>query len=113
MTAVILTDSNLPPGPGNARVRVVNASADIAALDVFVNFSKQIAGLPRNSGAYALELGADAVSGTTFQFSFNVAGTAQTVLTLPAINVLGTRTYTLYVVGPASALQGAITQDSN
>ena len=113
MTAVILTDSNLPPGPGNARVRIVNASADIAALDVFVNFSKQIAGLPRNSGAYSLELGADAVSGTTFQFSFNVAGTAQTVLTLPAINVLGTRTYTLYVVGPASALQGAITQDSN
>ena len=112
LTATILSDNNLPPGPGNARVRVVNASADIAALDVFVNFSKQLAGVPLNSGAYSLELGAAAVDGTTYQFSFNIAGTPQTVLTLPAITVVGTRTYTLYVVGPASALAGAITQDS-
>lgn len=113
LTATILADNNLPPGTGNARVRVVNASADIPALDVFVNFSKQLSGLPLNSGAYSLELSAAAVDGTTYQFSFNVAGTSQTVLTLPAITVVGTRTYTLYVVGPASALKGAITQDSN
>ncbi|MEO8739025.1 MAG: DUF4397 domain-containing protein [Casimicrobiaceae bacterium] len=112
MTATILADNNLPPGPGNARVRVVNATAGIAALDVFVNFSKQISGLPLNSGAYSLELAAAAVDGTPYQFSFNVAGTSQTVLTLPALSLVGTRTYTLYIVGPPSALTGAITQDS-
>ena len=76
--AMLLTDNNLPPGPGNARVRVVNASADVAALDVFVDFSKQISALPQNSGASSLELMADPMTGTTFQFSFNVAGTSQT-----------------------------------
>jgi hypothetical protein len=113
MTAIILADNNLPPGAGNARVRVVNATANIAALDVFVDFSKQIAGLPLNSGAYSLELAASTLSGTTYQFSFNVAGTPQTVLTLPAVTLLGAKTYTLYVVGPAGALAGAITQDNN
>jgi hypothetical protein len=112
LTATVLTDNNLPPGPGNARVRVVNASADIAALDVFVDFSKQISSLPQNSGASSLELNADSTTGTSFQFSFNVAGTSQTVLTLPAVTLVGTRTYSIYVAGPQNALSAAITQDN-
>jgi hypothetical protein len=111
LTATLLTDNNLPPGPGNTRVRVVNASADIPSLDVFIDFSKQISALPLNSGAYSLELKADSTTGTAFQFSFNVAGTAQTVLTLPAVTLVGTKTYTIYVAGPGSALSAAITQD--
>ena len=79
---------------------------------MFVNFSKQISGLPLNSGASSLELAADSVSGTTYQFSFNVAGTTQTLLTLPAVTLLGTRDYTIYAVGPGTALAAAITQDN-
>jgi len=112
MTATVLTDNNLPPGPGNARVRVVNASADIASLEVFINFSKQISALPQNSGASSLELKADSATGTSFLFSFNVAGTAQTVLTLPAVTLIGTKTYSIYVAGPSTALSAAITQDN-
>jgi hypothetical protein len=112
LTATMLADNNLPPGPGNARVRIVNASANIAALDVFVDFSKQISALPQNSGASSLELKADSTTGTSFQFSFNVAGTAQTVLTLPAVTLVGTRTYSIYVAGPQNALSAAITQDN-
>ncbi|MEP6941535.1 MAG: DUF4397 domain-containing protein [Betaproteobacteria bacterium] len=112
LQAVLLPDNNLPPGPGNARVRVVNATADVAAIDVFVNFSKQISALPQNSGAYSLELTADAVTGTAFQFSFNVAGSAQTLLTLPAVTLVATKTYTLYIVGPATALKAGLTQDN-
>ena len=112
LTATLLADNNLPPGPGNARVRVVNASADIAALDVFVNFSRQISSLPQNSGAYSIELKADSITGTAFQFEFNVAGTSQTVLTLPAVTLIGTKTYTIYVAGAGTALSAAITQDN-
>jgi len=112
MQALLLQDNNLPPGPGNARVRVVNTSPDLPAIDVFVNFSKQISGLPQNSGAFSLELTADAVTGTTYQFSFNVAGTSQTLLTVPALSRVGGKTYTLYVVGPSNALQAGLTQDN-
>jgi len=112
MQALLLQDNNLPPGPGNARVRVVNTSPDLPAIDVFVNFSKQISGLPQNSGAFSLELTADAVTGTTYQFSFNVAGTSQTLLTVPALSLVGGKTYTLYVVGPSNALQAGLTQDN-
>ena len=112
LTATILNDDNLPPGPGNARVRVVNASADIPSLDVFINFSKQITALPQNSGAYSLELKADSTTGTSFQFSFNVAGTSQTVLTLPAVTLIGGRTYSIYVAGQGTALAAGVTQDN-
>jgi hypothetical protein len=112
LQAIMLADNNLPPGPGNAKVRVVNASPDVAAMDVFVNFSKQISGLPQNSGTNVLELTADSVTGTTFQFSFNVAGTSQTLLTLPSVTLIGTRNYTIYLVGPGSALAAGITQDN-
>src|SRR5450631_647596 len=112
LTATVLSDNNLPPGPGNARVRVVNATADIPSLDVFVDFSKQISALPLNSGASSLELKADSITGTSFQFSFNVAGSAQTVLTLPAVTLIGTKTYSIYVAGPSTALSAAITQDN-
>jgi hypothetical protein len=112
LTATLLSDNNLPPGPGNARVRVVNASADIPSLDVFIDFSKQISALPQNSGASSLELKADSTTGTSFQFSFNVASTSQTVLTLPAVTLIGTKTYSIYVAGPRTALSAAITQDN-
>lgn len=112
LTAIVLSDNNLPPGTGNARVRVVNASADVAALDVFIDFSRRISALPQNSGAYSLELAADSTTGTTFQFSFNVAGTAQTVLTLPAVTLIGTKTYSIYVAGSGTNLSAAVTQDN-
>lgn len=112
LIAVDFADNNLPPGPGNARVRVVNATADIPSLDVFVNFSKQISGLTSNSGTSSLELSADAVSGTSYQFGFNVAGTSQTVLTVPAVTLLATKTYSIYVAGSGAGLAAAVTQDN-
>lgn len=111
LTAAVLTDNNLPVVANKAQVRVVNASADVPALDVFVNFSKQIAGLPLNSGAYSLALAADPLAGTSYQISFNVAGTTQTLLTLPAVALLGGGSYTIYAVGSSTALAAAITQD--
>ena len=112
LAAVILVDNNLPPGLGNARVRFVNASIDVPLLDVFVNFSRQLSSVPQNSGAYSLEFTADAVAGTTYQFGFNIAGTAQTLLNLPAVTLLGGHSYSIYVAGSATTLAGAVTQDN-
>lgn len=112
LSASILVDNNLPPGFGNTRVRFVNASVDVPLFDVFIDFSKQISSLPKNSGAYSLELSADPVAGTAYQFGFNVAGTTQTLLTLPAVTLLGGKTYTIYLAGPSTSLTGAVTQDN-
>jgi Domain of unknown function (DUF4397) len=112
LTAIVLSDNNLPPGAGNTRVRVVNATASVPALDVFIDFNRRISALPQNSGAFSLELAADATTGTSFQFSFNIAGTAQTVLTLPAVTLIGTKTYSIYVAGSGTNLSAAVTQDN-
>jgi Domain of unknown function (DUF4397) len=112
LRALVLSDSNLPPVPIRARVRFVNGTNDISALDVFVNFSKQVAGLAMNSAAAGLEFNADPDAGTSYEIDFNVAGTSQTSLKLPAVTLFGGRTYTIYVVGSQVALTGIVTEDN-
>ena len=51
MNGVVLLDDNQPPATGSAGVRFVNTSASIAAVDVFVNFSKQVTGLAINTAS--------------------------------------------------------------
>ncbi len=43
LKALVLSDNNLQPVSDRARVRFVNGTTDVQALDVFVNFSKQVA----------------------------------------------------------------------
>lgn len=112
LKALVLSDNNLPPVPVRARVRFVNGSTDISALDVYVNFSRLISGLAMNSALSGLEFGADAVAGTTYEFDFNVAGTSQSSLKLPGVTLFGGRTYTIYVVGAQAALSGIVTGDN-
>ena len=111
LSALILNDSNLPPAAGRARVRFVNTSPDLAAVDVFVNFSKQITGLATNSASSYLELTADA-AGTLYEFDFNVTGTGVAVLKLPGVSLTAAKIYTIYVIGPAAALQGVVAKDN-
>jgi hypothetical protein len=112
LKALVLSDNNLPPVPVRARVRFVNGTTDISALDVYVNFSKLVSGLAMNSAVAGLEFGADPVAGTSYEFDFNVAGTNQSSLKLPGVALFGGRTYTIYVVGPQAALSGIVTGDN-
>jgi hypothetical protein len=112
LKALVLSDNNLPPVPVRARVRFVNGTTDISALDVYVNFSKLVSGLAMNSAVAGLEFGADPVAGTSYEFDFNVAGTSQASLKLPGVALFGGRTYTIYVVGPQAALSGIVTGDN-
>lgn len=112
LKALVLSDNNLPPVPSRARVRFVNGTNDISALDVFVNFSKLISGLAMNSASTGLEFDADPNAGTNYEFDFNVAGISQPSLKLPAVTLFGGRVYSIYVVGSQATLAGIVTEDN-
>jgi hypothetical protein len=111
LRSLVLADNNLPSAAGRARVRFVNASPDLAALDVYVNFVRLFSSVATNSASPYTELLADA-TGTPYEFDFNVAGTVTPVLMLPGVTVTSGRTYTIYVVGSAAAPQGVVSPDN-
>ena len=112
LKALVLSDNNLTPVSSRARVRLVNGTTDVSALDVYVNFSKLVSGLAMNAAVAGLEFDADPVAGTSYEFDFNVVGTSQSSLKLPGVALFGGRTYTIYVVGPQAALSGVFTGDN-
>ena len=111
LQGLVLSDNNLPAGFLRAKVRFINASPDLAAMDVYVNFAKTFSGVASNSASQYVELVADALGSTTYQFDFNLAGTSTKVLTIPAVPLITGKTYSVYVVGPAAALQGVVAAD--
>jgi len=92
-------------------VRFVNASPDLAAIDVYVNFVKQFSGVASNTASPYSELIADA-TGTTYEFDFNLAGTVTPVLMLPGVTLTSGKTYTIYVVGAGAAPLGVVSNDN-
>ena len=64
-----------------------------------------------NSGSSYLEVTADATIGTAYEFDFNIASTTTPVLKLSAVSLIAGHTYTIYVVGPTTALQGVVAKD--
>jgi hypothetical protein len=109
---LVLPDNNLPPPVSTANVRFVNSSADVAAFDVFVNFSKQVSGLSTNSASGYINLSAAASTGTSYEFDFNLAGTTTSLLKLTSVVLTAGRTYTVYLTGPSSSLRGVVSQDN-
>ena len=111
LQALVLTDNNLPPGLGHARIRFVNASPDFPALDVYINFVKQFGAVVTNSASPYTEIAADASGTTIYEFDFNVAGTTNRVLALPGVVILFGKTYSVYVVGTGASVQGVVVPD--
>ena len=112
LTATLYSEPNFPPSLVRARVRFVNSTMDVAALDVFVNFSLQVSGLAMNTISAGTELDADAIAGTAYEFDFKASGSSQGGLQLPGVVLFGGQLYTIYVVGPGSALAGVVVQDN-
>jgi len=109
---VVLADDNLPPAVGSAGVRFVNASASTPSVDVFVNFSKQVSALTQNTASSYLNLTATAVTGTVYEFDFNVTGTTTALLKLTGVTIAAPHKYTVYLAGPPGSLTGIVTQDN-
>jgi hypothetical protein len=112
LSATLYSEPNFPPAVNRARVRFINSTVDVAALDVFINFSRQVTALPMNTVSPGIEVAADPTAGTSSEFDFNVSGSSQPALQLPGVVLLGGQLYTIYVVGPGSALAGVVVQDN-
>ena len=112
LNALVLQDNNLPPPVATANIRFVNSSADVGAIDVFVNFSKQVSGLAANSASPYFNLTAAASTGTSYEFDFNLAGTTTSLLKLTSVILTAGHTYTIYLAGPGSSLRGIVSQDN-
>jgi hypothetical protein len=110
LRSLVLSDNNLPSAINRARVRFVNASPDLAAVDVYVNFVKQFSGGASNTASAYSELVADS-TGTTYEFDFNLAGTVTPVLMLPGVTLTSGKTYTIYLVGAGAAPLGVVSND--
>ena len=108
--ALVLTDANVSTISGQAQVRFVNVSPDLASIDVYANGTLAVSQLLQNSASgYAL---LDAIAaGTSYQFDFDPSGTTTPVLTLPAVTLVAGNVYTIYVMGPASSPRGIVVQD--
>ena len=111
LRSLVLSDNNLPSAINRARVRFVNASPDLAAIDVYVNFVRQFSGVASNTASTYSELVAES-TGTTYEFDFNLAGTVTPVLMLPGVTLTSGKTYTIYVVGAGAAPQGVVSNDN-
>jgi hypothetical protein len=111
LRGLVLSDDNSPPAAGRARIRFVNASPELTAMDVYVNFVKQFGAVASNTASPYTELVADATGLTAYEFDFNVAGTTTPVLQLPGVTITSGKTYSVYVVGPLGALQGVVVAD--
>jgi hypothetical protein len=111
LVGTVLADNNLPPAIGRARIRFVNSSPDLGPVDVFVNFSKQVSALATNNASAYIEVTADAALGTAYEFDFNLAGTTTPVLKLPNTTIIANHTYSIYVIGLSTGLQGVVVKD--
>jgi hypothetical protein len=111
LVGTVLTDNNLQPPAGRAHIRFVNSSPNQGPLDVYVNFSKQVSGLGTNAASAYVEVTADTTLGTAFEFDFNVAGTTTPVLKMANTTIIGGHTYSIYVIGLSTGLQGVVVKD--
>jgi hypothetical protein len=112
LAGTVLADNNLPPPLGRARLRFVNSSPNQGPVDVYINFSKQVSGLATNGASGYNEVAADSTLGTAFEFDFNIAGTTTPVLKMANTVIVANHTYTIYLIGLSTGLQGVLVKDS-
>jgi len=105
-SAFVLNDNNLPGSVGRARVRFVNAAPNLGAVDVYVNFAPKALNLATNTASAYTEYVED-----TYAINFDLAGTTNVVLSLPAVSLTAGRTYSIYLVGTPGSLAGVVTPD--
>jgi hypothetical protein len=101
-----LQDSTLLPSFGRSRVRFVNATTDLASVDVFISGTKVVADLKQATGSSYQDLTPEAV--TLGVNSVN----ATTGATLPAITLVTDTVYTIYITGPAANLSAILVKES-
>jgi hypothetical protein len=104
--AVAVSDTNLPPIVGRARLRFVNAGSDLGPIDVLVNFALVFSGVGNGAASdYVQELE------DSYTVTFDVAGTTTEILTVSGVALTAGRTYTMYLIGSAGQYGTILTRD--
>ena len=110
VSLLVLQDSNIAPSLFNSRLRVVNASTNAAAIDVQVNYITYVSALAKNTASSYLQFAPNTSPGYTV--SVSLTGSSAPALTIPSVFLNAARTYTIYVVGNSSALDGVVALDN-
>lgn len=95
LTPLVVTDDAAAPAPGQARVRLVQAAAELGAIDVLAQGVPPLfRGVPfRGVGAYT------AVPAGSYTLEVRPAGQAQAALTAPGVRFPDAQTLTLFLTG--------------
>jgi hypothetical protein len=100
-------DSNLAPPQETARLRVINASADVPAFDLVIDGDVKATNVAYTQATAYFDL-----SNSNHKVELRVPGTSTSILTLDSQQFSGAAVTTLYLMGPATALKTLITIDS-
>ena len=102
-----LQDINfLPVTPGNARIRVVNATSAGATFNTLVNGALTVATLANAATSLYFELPA-----ASYTFDFVDPTSSANLLSVPNVAFAAGHTYTIFVMGAPGQLTSLITQD--
>lgn len=100
-----LIDNNLPPLANQAKLRVVNASSDATAYDVFLNTTRIVSALPQSTAAPYQQL-----APTSTTVTVQPAGTSTVAASLP-LPLATPHVYTVFITGQSGAVQLLATTD--
>ncbi len=104
--AIVLNDINLPPFPGNSRLRFVNTSPDAGAMNVLIDGAPLVSGLAPNTASAYVEM-----AQATYAISFVSASTGATLLALPEVVPTQNSTTSIFAIGQVGSMTGLVTQD--
>ncbi len=104
--AVVLPDNNVPPRPGNTKLRFANTSIGIGAVDVLVNDVKRISALDPDTASTYLE-----IASGTYTIAFADPATGTVLTSISSGSLADSSTNSAFLVGTAGALGIVVSQD--
>ena len=104
----VLADHDISPPSGVARVRVVNASADVPAFDLVVDGEVKATNVAYTQASAYFD-----ISNSNHKVEFRVPGTTTSLLTIDSQQFGGAQVSSLYLIGPAGALAKLLTVDND
>jgi hypothetical protein len=113
LTAVVATDSTGAPASGMAGIRVLHASPDAPAVDVYLDGTKAITGLAFGEMAPALSTGGyiDVAAG---DHAVKVCATGSTTvcpIDVPQLTLADGHKYTIAATGPLASIKPQVVDD--
>jgi hypothetical protein len=117
LSLLILSDDNLPPATGQAKVRFVNVSSGGPSIDVQVNGVTFVTDLQVGTASIYSSPDNSAPSNYvpvvagTYPVTFNQAGTSTSILTVPNLTFAANVVYTVYLTGHSGSPDYILVQD--